>query len=241
MVRVLLVFEDFNEVTLTETYLRRIGFDVVSITNEILLHDQVLSFNPDVVVAFGKNSRVSSFSIGQKMKDNNRYHSKVIIVVPKDVRPSPDEILRMKMDAILEAPMDPEKLVQTLCKVTGHSPTLYLDKLTKARLSGDADLGKRPFMVNGGGAENAASNPGGKASEANEVVHAPLNDPERIKKYEKFTKNSNFDIQQSTHERNAVKKLQKDLKKDWDFDKLDEQDRLKREFAEALFKKKSEK
>ena len=101
MVKVLLVYDDFNELTLTESYLKKIGFDVVGISNEILINDQILSFNPEILVVHGKNMKVSSFSVGQKLKDYGRYHGKAVIVVPKGMRPSPSEMIKMKMDAMI--------------------------------------------------------------------------------------------------------------------------------------------
>lgn len=238
MVKILLVYEDFNELTLTESYLKKVGFDVVGIGNEILLQDQILSFNPDVIVASGKNPRVSSFSVGQKMKENQRYHGKVVIVVPKDVRPTPQDILRMKMDGIIESPVHPEKLIQVLCRLANLQSAPFLDKFHRAR-SSDPELGKRfaaahPTPVSGaaGNVSQAATVP--PASAAGVLI----NDPQRIGKYKKFTDAVEIDVKHSTHQRQDLKEKQKELKKGWNFDTLEEQDTLRQQFAEALFKKK---
>jgi len=228
MVKVLLAFEDFNELTLTESYLKKVGFDVVGISNEVLLGDQLLSFNPDIVVAHGKNNRVSSFSVGQKMKENHRFHGKVVIVVPKDVRPGPTEIIKMKMDGIIESPLAPDKLIQVLCRLSSQDAQSYLDKLHKSKLS-DPELQRR-FMVSGLMPGEVPPPPVAPAD--------PFQDADRAKKYDRFTQGVQFDIKQSTHSRGDIREKQKDLKKDWDFDKLEDQDELRRQFAEALFKKK---
>jgi DNA-binding NtrC family response regulator len=222
MIKVLLVFEDFNELTATETVLKKVGFDVVGINSEISMQEQLLAFYPDIVVAHGKSSRVSSLSVGQKMKENHRYPGKVVIVVPKDVRPSPQEMIKMKMDGILEAPLQAEKLIQLLSRLMEHDPQPFLEKLQKAKLS-DPNAQKQTFKVSG------------PAASSDKIL---IQDPERAKKYATIVKGTQIDIKQSTHERNEIKQLQKELKKDWDFDQLDEQDKLKRQFAEALFKKK---
>lgn len=228
MVKVLLVFEDFNELTLTETYLKKVGFDVVGITNEVLIQDQLLSFNPEIIVAFGKNSRVSSFSIGQKLKENSRYHGKLVIVVPKDIRPTANEMLKMKMDGILEAPIEPEKLVQVLARLSGQPAATYVDKLHKARFA-EPEIQSRMVQSRPTEAEVIPIRPG---------LNISIQDPERVKKYEQFTKDIHFDPQQSTHQRKDLKEKQKELKKTWDFDALEGLDKLRRQFAEALFKKK---
>jgi len=260
MVKILLIYEDFNELTLTESYLKKVGFDVVGISNEVLMNDQILSFNPDVIVAHGRNPRVSSFSVGQKMKENHRYHGKVVIIVPKDVRPTPQDILRMKMDGIIEMPVHPEKLIQVLCRLTGQSPTYFVEKFQKARLS-DPDLNKRLIMVTGNpGAYQASSGPPATAaaSEASHMIPStaavtggtsnvtpisggssvPIDDPQRMARYKKYTADISIDLAHSTHQRQDLKEKQKELKKNWNFDTLEDQDRLRQQFAEALFKKK---
>lgn len=236
MIKVLLVFEDFNELTLTESYLKRVGFDIVGISNEILLQDQLLTFNPDIVVAHGKNNRVSSFSVGQKMKDNHKFHGKVVIVVPKDVRPGPAEIIRMKMDAIIESPLAPEKLIHVLCRLTNQDPQGYLDKLNKSKINDPEN--KKGFMVSGKGDSSNTETVSGGATVTPIRESVTINDPARARKYETIVKGTQIDIERSTHNRNDIKAIQKDLKKDYDFSRLEDQDELKRQFAEALFKKK---
>lgn len=243
MVKILLVYEDFNELTLTESYLKKVGFDVVGISNEVLLADQLLSFNPDVIVANGKNQRVSSFSIGQKMKENHRYQGKVVIIVPKDVRPSPQDVLRMKMDGIIESPVQPEKLIQVLCRLSNQPATGFVEKFQKARLS-DPELNKRLFMVTGSGAaaapaaSPAAAGPVGSAAQSGSSAGVSIDDPQRMSRYKKFTEDVEIDLTYSTHQRQDLKEKQKELKKNWNFDKLEDQDDLRKQFAEALFKKK---
>lgn len=216
MVKVLLVYEDFNEQTMTQTYLKKIGFDIVSISNELLIHDQILSFNPDIIVANGRNGKVSAFSVGTKLKDNGRFQGKVVLVVPKGVRPAPQDMIKMKIDGLLESPVEPEKLIQVLCRLSGMAFELVLEKLHKARLS-DPELSKL-IMVTGG-------------------ARPALDDKARMSKYQDMIKDVHIDVQQTSHSRKEMKDKLKDLKKDWDYEQLEEQDKLKRQFAEALFKK----
>lgn len=245
MVKVLLVYEDFNELLATESYLKKVGFDVLGVTNEVLLNDQILSFNPDVVVANGRSTRVSSVSVGQKMKDNQRYQGKVLIVVPKDARPSSQEILRIKMDGVLESPIQPEKLIQALCRLSSQDPGAFLEKLQRARLS-DTELQKM-FKVGGSaaGAGKPSSEPASDPSPASLEAAVPISpsnvaiqDPERRRKYAKWAAELDVDVSQSTHGRKDLKDRQKEIKKDWDFKSLEDLDQLKKQFVEALFKKK---
>jgi hypothetical protein len=244
MVKVLLVFEEFNEMSLTETSLKKIGFDVTGITNEVLLSEKLLSFNPDVVVGFGKNSRVSSFSVGQKMRENHRFQGKVLIVVPKGVRPSPQEIMKMKMDGILEAPIELEKMIHIIARLSGQSADGYLEKLHKARLGDASDGSRRPTSLSPVNPSAAAIVPPSsmiqgaqKSFTGPELAPSSYDDPERIKKYLDMSQGLQVDLKQSTHTKVALKRKQDDLKKTWDFNKLDDLDKLKREFASALFRK----
>lgn len=224
MHKVLLVFEDFNELTLTESYLKKIGFDVLGSSNELLIQDKILTFNPDVIVANGNNSKVSSFSVGQKLKEYARFRGKVLLVLPAGARITPSEMIKMKVDAMLEAPLDPTRLIQSLCRLLSVAPDLMLEKLQKAKLSDPALDNKMRIITN---------------TEADKmVVHPAIEDKTRIEKYEKFTKDVFIDTHATSHNRAELKEKLKDLKKGYNYDLLEELDALKRKFAEALFRKK---
>jgi hypothetical protein len=232
MVKTLLVYEDFNELTLTESYLKKVGFDVIGISNEVLIQDQILGFNPDIIVAHGKNLKVSSFSVGQKLKENPKYTGKVVIVVPHGVRPAPEEIMRIKMDAVIEAPVNPVKLIQVLARLGRVPSEPLLEKFHRARMM-DPDLEKAMALAK---ASEAAS---GQLSEepASAKIFIPIQDTARAHKYSGVIKSTKIDPATTTFERKDVRDRQKELKKDWDFDQMEELDKLRREFAGALFKK----
>ncbi|MCE3011326.1 MAG: hypothetical protein LW875_12025 [Proteobacteria bacterium] len=201
MKKILLVYDDFNELTLTESYLKRVGFDVLGIGNEILINEQILGFNPDLIVAYGRNHRVSSVSVGQKLKDHRSYQGKVLIVVPQGFRPTAQEVLKMKADGLMETPFTADKLIGLICKVMSLDSKLFLEKWKKVE---------------------------------REVAPAVV---EKREKYQRIAESTEMDIEQTSFQRGDVRSRQQDLKKDWDFDKLEDQDKLKREFAKALFKK----
>jgi DNA-binding NarL/FixJ family response regulator len=222
MLRVLLVFDEYQELSLTETYLKKVGFDVMGIRNEMGIQERILAFNPEVMIVNGKSPKVSSFSVGRKLKENIRYDGKVILIVPKNIRPEPGELMRIKMDALVEAPAHPEKILQLLAKFASYSPDVLIEKLRKARLN-DPELNKNLNIQ------------GGKAPERKP---GEFSDPVRAKKYEKFIAETPIDKKQTSFERGELKKRQNEMKKTWDFNVLDEIDSLKRQFASALFKKK---
>ncbi len=224
MVKVLLVYEDFNEMSATINYLKKVGFDVLGINNELGMNDQFLHFNPNVVVAYGKNVRVSSLSVGRKLRDHPRFSGQVVLVLPAGHRPTAEEMLKIRMDAVVDAPVLPEKLIQVLSRLSGSNASDKIDKFARklseaekeelihvksTQLHTEDATGQRPKLV----------------------------DAERIKRYQNFTDSIELKEQSTSHQRQDVKKAQKDIKKDWNFDKLEEQDELRRQFAYALFKK----
>ncbi len=224
MVKVLVLFEDYNQMTLVEVCLKKIGFDVLSLTNDIQLADKMLGFPPDVFLISGKSSRVNSVQISQKLKENSRFHGKVVLGIPKDQKIDTSDLLKMKVDGMLEIPINPERLIQTVCKFSGLNVDLYLEKFNRLK-SSDLEFAKKL----------QAANP---AISPDKVSLSPASDAERVKRYQKFIDESSIDIRKTSHQREALSAAQENLKKSWDFEKLEELDDLRRKFAEALFKNK---
>ena len=73
MSKVLLVYDDFAELSNLDSALKKVGFDVIALTNEYTIKDQVVTFNPDVIVVCGDSSRVSTLSVGKKLKEKNLF------------------------------------------------------------------------------------------------------------------------------------------------------------------------
>jgi DNA-binding response OmpR family regulator len=222
MKKILLVFEDYSELATTEIYLKKVGFDVVGVTNESKMADQILTLNPDVVVAQGKGQRVSSLSVGQKLRENHKYHGKAILIFVDGHRPGAQDFLRVRMDALLEAPVEPLRMIQVLANLENLDGNALADKFKKAVLSDPALREKFQIL------ESRAKG---------DAKKSVIQDHERVEKYKKFLKEPPADLQSTTFNKQDIKSRQRELKKDWDFNKLEEIDGLKRKFANALFKK----
>lgn len=219
--RVLLVFDEYQEMMVTETYLKKVGFDVIGIMNELSIQEKIFEFNPEAIIVSGKSNRVSSISVGKKLKDILRYDGRVVLALPKNQRPDPDELRKIKMDVLMESPIQSDRLIQVLAKFSGVSAEPILEKLKKARLS-DPDLNQKMTMISGRPSEKQI-NP---------------KDSRRAQIYEQFIQQTQIDVKQTSFEKAELVKRQKELKKTWDFGILEEIDQLKRQFASALFKKK---
>ena len=245
MKKILLLFEDYNQLSTTEVYLKKVGFDVVGIGNEAKLSDQLLAFNPDVVVSGGLTQLVSTLSVGARLKENTRFLGKSVIILPQGYRLLPQDLIKIKMDATLEAPVEPLRLLQVLAKVCGLDAELISEKFRKATLA-DPDLQKKLKEAIGGVSKKQSSAESSNSAAKTPSVEVPKKkaflDPARAARYEKFLKTTQAtlppsDLSQTTFGRKEVRERQEELKKGWDLKELEELDILKQQFAKALFKK----
>lgn len=144
MHKILLVFEDYGELMALDSPLKRVGFDVLGISSEYSLSDQVLSFNPDLVIGSGRSGKVTSIGVGKRLKEMSRWPGKVILLFPANFKPAPQDLLKIRVDMILESPVPPLRIIQVLAKLLGHDEAALLERLNKAA---HADSNARP---NGG-------------------------------------------------------------------------------------------
>ncbi|MFN7730130.1 MAG: hypothetical protein ACK5P7_13305 [Bdellovibrio sp.] len=209
--KILLVYDDYSEMIRIQTDLMKVGFDVVGIVNEALMADQLLIFYPDLVVTAGRGGKVSAVSVAQRLKDNVRFTAKVVILLPSTQRPTTEELVRIRMDALLEMPTQIGRLLQTLSRLLGLDADQLIDKYAKARLA----EGASPSEI--------------------QVLKNQAND--RASRMERATRGIEMDTKSTTFDRQKVKDRQQELEKDWDIKELEKSDELRRQFTEALFKK----
>jgi hypothetical protein len=132
MSKILLVYDDFAELNATELSLKKSGFDVIGLTNEYTVKDQIVAFNPDILVGFGNTQRVGSLSVGKKIKDMNRWTGKSVLIFPKGYELPADELIRMRMDMLLESPISVIRLIQIICKLLKLDEKSVIEKLAKS-------------------------------------------------------------------------------------------------------------
>ncbi len=131
MDRVLLVFDDLQYAGHLEMTLRKVGFDTETITNEYNLSDKLLSFNPDFIIVKGNSSRVSGLQVGKKLKESVKYSGRVILIFPEDLKPKPDELIKLRMDLLLFEPLSALRLVAHLMTLTNGDQDTIMDKLLR--------------------------------------------------------------------------------------------------------------
>ncbi|MBC7421321.1 MAG: hypothetical protein H7328_11385 [Bdellovibrio sp.] len=131
MDRVLLLIDDIQYAGHVETTLRKVGFDPETVTTEYNLPEKLLTFNPDYVIAKGSSARVSSLSIGKKLKENAKYLGKVILIFSDESRPDPEDLIKVRMDLMLFEPISALRLVAHLLTLTTMNKEAIMDKLLR--------------------------------------------------------------------------------------------------------------
>lgn len=132
MSKVLLIFDDYSLLSQSQGALKRIGFDVLAISSEIGLSEQMISFNPEVVVAYGMGPRVSAISVARRLKDMLRWQGKTILIFPQNGKPNALDLIQVRMDLLLEHPVPLPKLIGVLARMMGLNEGQFLERYQKA-------------------------------------------------------------------------------------------------------------
>ncbi len=132
MDRVLLIIDDIQYSRHVEMTLRKVGFDVESINNEFNINETILTFNPNFTICRGSSSRLSSLSVGRKLKDaNTKYNGKSILIFSEGFKVAPDDLINLKMDLLLFEPISTLRLAMHLSALAEGNFELVKEKLLK--------------------------------------------------------------------------------------------------------------
>jgi hypothetical protein len=270
MSKVLLCFEDFSELMTTQTSLQKAGFDVLAITSEFSLSNQVLSFNPDIVVGYGRGPKLSTVGVGKRLKEMSRWPGKVLLIFPTKVKPEPSDVARLRMDMAIEGPIDILKLLYVLAEMAQLHPEELIEKYKKniqvdsAQTShGEISIqsaDKTDAVYVSGRMDQPPVHPGSEwgevrvseeEAEFNKLMGLENNDIqsqlgrvekqslERQSRYNQFMHDKPLpESTSNTLKRRDTKKAQNSLRTDWSSNELKNQDEGRKEFTNALFKKK---
>jgi|GEM_PF-7061086 len=135
MSKVLLIFDNYSELHSVETILKRVGFTVLGISTEYGIKEQILSFNPEVIVGYGSGSKFSSASISKKLKDLPRWHGKAVFIFPTTGDLQPEDLLSMRMDLMLRTPVPPARLLSVLARLFNRDDGPLLEKYKSLKSS----------------------------------------------------------------------------------------------------------
>lgn len=131
MNKILLVYEDYTELMNTESALKRVGFDVIGLSSEYAVSKQIVSFNPELVVASGSSNKVNSLSVGKRLKEMGRWQGKALLIFSPQLKPTALELIKIRADMILEAPLPLSRLLQVIAKTLGHDEAVLADRLKR--------------------------------------------------------------------------------------------------------------
>jgi hypothetical protein len=263
MKKVLLVFEDYHELTRTESFLKKVGLDILGIQNEKQIPQQLLGFRPDLILAQGVGAKVNIIHVGRKMQEQPKWQGKVICLLPPGFQIPPADLLKMRLDAALELPVEPLRLMEAIAKKLGLEPQALMDKYMKTQARGAVGMsyGGLGEHLSGSGASSAASATGSSSQTRSSVVNTSgssakgkkagnssvrsqpavkVQDPERKKRYSEYLSKEKIDTKKIMSSKDA-RAMHQDLKKSWSAEDLDSQDELRRKFVQAMFSKDGDK
>ena len=123
--KVLVLMENFNELTQIEGTLRRLGFDVIGLQKPLSFNEKLISFSPDLVVLH-KSPRLNTADLIKKIK-KRRGLPKVAFFVPQG---STDKFGE-SVDGTIELPIDPAKFIDAFELLLGTDVTPFRKKLEK--------------------------------------------------------------------------------------------------------------
>ena len=175
MLKILLVYDDFQELTSVELMLKKIGFDVVGITSEFSLAEQLLSFNPQIVVAQGRTAKVSTANVGRRLRESARWDGQSVLIFYSNAKPQATELLKIRMDVGLEYPVEPTKIVQVLAQLGSLDANQLLDKLIKNMAETTAQAAKDTTFTTRNERESVFVSGGTQGAEANQKFGGAAN------------------------------------------------------------------
>lgn len=133
-IKILLVYEEYSELMIAQTTLQKVGYDVLAITTEYTVGENILSFNPDVVVGYGKSGKVTTMGVGRRLREMTRWQGKGVLIFPAGYQPSPQDFAKIRGDVLLEAPIPGVRLLQVIAQLVGDDEAVLLDRLSKQSL-----------------------------------------------------------------------------------------------------------
>lgn len=202
MNKILLVYEDYADLMAIESTLKKVGFDVIGLTSEYAIAEQILAFNPELVVGFGSSSKVTSLGVGKRLKEMSRWAGKSVLIFSPTAKPSAEDLMRIRVDMLLESPVPPLRLVQVIGKLLGLDESLLLERLNKAMhvegpssagnfssVSGNTNLAPSESIFIQGGNTDAGSDEnigiqGGEESAEDESAARGFRFGDRMQSYE---------------------------------------------------------
>lgn len=111
MRKILLVLEDYQELTTLQSLLMKFGWDVKGVRRDIFVKEEMVAFRPDIILATGFGRQVKGAKMAQALSKTNAGVKTLLILGSAkevlDVEPS-------TVSGFFVRPLDPKAVVRTL-------------------------------------------------------------------------------------------------------------------------------
>lgn len=241
MRKVMLVIDDIQQMTGLEAFLRRLGFDVLTLGKDSQVPDALLSFTPEIVIASARGRNVDGPKLSVRVKKLVTPPPRVAICF-SGTAPILSAADLNKIDALLELPLAGEAGIRLLAQLANVPFEPLFEKFRKfasAKLTKDEEI----VVVTGAAASTRASAPTSREEWDPQKNQGRATEfrSERSNRYDRFLESRAEDLKGGAADgvmpRDRANALMSKLKKDSESEKAD-LDRIQAEkikFAEALF------
>jgi len=131
MKRILLISDDFNEMTFLETLLKKLGFDAMGIQSLSVALDKAMTINPEMVI-------LSDYIKGQSthllLESLVSFRPNMFVVLMKSNLGASTEHVAEFVNKSVKSPIDPADFIQSICEVAKLNSAQYLEKFYKLGL-----------------------------------------------------------------------------------------------------------
>lgn len=229
MRKVMLVIDEYSEMVGLESFLRRLGFDVLSLAKETQVPDALLSFQPDIVIASFKGRNVDGLKLAHRMKKTMTPPPRVALAY-RGVMPQVPAENQKSIEALVELPVEARSAIQMLAQLSGLSAEPILEKYAKmssAVLTTDEQI----VIIT----DNSNRSPKASAIATSQAAQATT---ERTSRYDRYLAEHASDRVDKVLPHDKAAKAMAKLKKDSESEKenLDRIQAEKQQFAKALFR-----
>lgn len=143
MLKVILLVDNYNELSYLQTTLKNVGFDIFGLQRESQLEAALLSFRADVLIATGMSKKVNGLKIAVGLH-KKKLAPKVILLFNAAAVPKLEPPTSNYIAGILRSPVQASDLLALLAQVGGLDLASLMEKhhrLSEARLKGAPKAG----------------------------------------------------------------------------------------------------
>lgn len=227
----MLVIDEFSEMVGLETFLRRLGFDVLSLAKESLVPDALLSFQPEIVIASFRGRNVDGLRLALKLKKTVLPPPRIALAYSGPMPQVPAESQKL-IEAMVEIPVEARSAIQMLAKLSGLPAEPILEKYAKvstAVLTRDEQV----VIIT----DNSNRTPKSPSAVSGATAPAAVARTERSNRYDEYLAKHGDERADKVLPHDKAAKAMAKLKRDSESEKenLDRIQAEKQAFAKALF------